>query len=157
MSSAGPVRALPAPADATTSAHGAGCGCTRCQGFGPGNSLSVRHGATSPRLIGQRATVEKRRLLRQIGLRQADLDSLGRALVQNWARAAAALYLMDTYAAEHGLLDAEGQPRGFARLYVSMLNCERLALGKLGEYLRARERDPFADLAAHLARGGADG
>jgi hypothetical protein len=112
----------------------------------------VTHGATSDRQIVRRATVEKRRVLRQIGLRQDELESLGRALLQNWARCAAALYLMDRYAEEHGWLDEEGNPRGFARLYVSMLNAERLALGKLGDYLRARPRaDPFDELNRHLA------
>jgi hypothetical protein len=108
------------------------------------------HGARSERQIVHRATVEKRRLLRQIGLRQADLESVGRALLQNWARAAAALTLMDEYAAHVGWLDDEGEPRGFTRLYVSMLNAERLALGKLGDHIRADPRDPFAALEAHL-------
>ncbi|MEP6977620.1 MAG: hypothetical protein ABI948_06165 [Thermoleophilia bacterium] len=56
----------------------------------------------------------------------------------NWSRAAAALALMDEYAAEHGWLDGKGNPRGFARLYVSMLNAERLALARLDEHFRAR-------------------
>ncbi len=38
---------------------------------------------------------------------------------------------MDADAQEHGRLDAAGRPRGFVRLYVSMLNAERLALGRL--------------------------
>jgi hypothetical protein len=33
----------------------------------------------------------------------------------NWARAAAALKLMDAYAQEHGWLKPDGEPRGFAR------------------------------------------
>src|SRR4051794_40630438 len=88
----------------------------------------VTHGATSERQIVRRATVEKRRLLRQIGLRQEDLESVGRALLLNWARAAAALTLIDDYASENGWLHPDGEPRGFARFYVSLLNTERLAL-----------------------------
>lgn len=99
----------------------------------------LRHGATSERQIVRRATVEKRRVLRQCGMREADLESLGRALLQNWARAAAALHLMDEYAQRVGWLDAEGNPRGFARLYVSMLNAERLALRALEGYLRNQD------------------
>jgi hypothetical protein len=111
----------------------------------PGNENAVTHGATSNVQIVRRATVEKRRLLRQIGLRQADLDSVGRALLTNWARSAAALELMDAFAAEHGWLKPDGEPRGFARLYVSMLNAERLALGRLELHLRTRDQpDPFA-------------
>jgi hypothetical protein len=109
-----------------------------------------KHGAQSGQIV-RRATVEKRRLLRQIGLRQQDLESLGRALLQNWARAAAALALMDGYAEREGWLDEHGHPRGFARLYVSLLNSERLALRALGDHLRAAEGDPWVRLADHLA------
>ena len=116
----------------------------------PGNLLALRHGATSESQIGPLAANQKRRLLRQIGLRASDLDSLGRALLTNWARAASALALMDSYAAEHGWLDAKGNPRGFARLYVSMLNAERLAIGKLEAHLRARRTDPVVELNRYL-------
>ncbi|MFL5961015.1 MAG: hypothetical protein ACJ75G_12220 [Gaiellaceae bacterium] len=88
--------------------------------------------------------------MRQIGLRAADLDSVGRALLTNWSRAAAALSLMDEYAARRGWLDDEGQPRGFARLYVSMLNSERLALRAFSEHLRERKVDPHEQLQAYL-------
>lgn len=113
----------------------------------PQNTSAIKHGAFSPARIGRGAANQKRRLLRQNGLRKSDLDALGRALLSNWARAAAALSLMDAYAAEHGWLDADGEPRGFARLYVSMLNAERLAIGKLEGHLRARATDPHTALA----------
>jgi hypothetical protein len=45
---------------------------------------------------------------------------------------------MDSYAAEHGWLKPDGKLRGFARLYVSMLNAERLALAYLRHHVRAR-------------------
>lgn len=117
-----------------------------------GNVIALKHGATSDRQIGRRATVEKRRLLRQLGLRQSDLSSIGRALLTNWARAAAALSLMDGYAEGAGWIDEDGDSRGFARLYVSMLNAERLALRALEEHLRPRERDPLGDLHRYLDR-----
>jgi hypothetical protein len=107
--------------------------------FERGNAAALTHGATSERQIVHRGTVEKRKLLRQIGLRQDDLESVGRALLTNWSRAAAALHLMDDYAAREGWLDRDGQPRGFARLYVSLLNSERLALKALSDHLRARD------------------
>lgn len=88
-------------------------------------------------------------MLRQLNQKRADLDSVGRALLTNWARAAAALHLMDEYAEQNGWLDAEGQPRGFARMYVSMLNAERLALRALGDQLRDRgDHDPLDALEA---------
>lgn len=106
----------------------------------------MRHGAASEVQIVRRATVEKRRLLRQIGLAQKDLESLGRALLTNWARAAAALSLLDEYAQREGWLDDDGNQRGFTRLYVSLLNSERLALKALGEYLRSQHRDDVGEL-----------
>jgi len=139
------------------SKHIEGCACVRCTGFEKGNTLSLRHGATSERQIGRRAVVEKRRLLRQLGLRQGDLGSVGRALLLNWSRAAGALHLMDAYAEREGWLDGDGNPRGFARLYVSMLNTERLALKALSEHLRTREADPFDTLDAYLSTTYGDG
>ncbi len=114
------------------------------------NTNAVRHGGSSNGQIVRRSTVEKRRLLRQIGLRADDLESLGRALLTNWSRAAAALHLMDVYAEENGWLDEHGSPRGFARLYVSMLNAERLALRALQDHLRVRHADPLAELHSYL-------
>jgi len=116
----------------------------------PANTNAISHGATSARLIGRGAAIQKRRLLRQTGLRKSDLDALGRALLHNWSRAAGALALMDAYAGEHGWLDEQGEPRGFARLYVSMLNAERLAIAKLEKHLRARSADPQAALATWI-------
>jgi hypothetical protein len=133
------------------SKHIEGCECARCTGFQPGNEARLVHGAQSPRQIAQRSVVEKRRLLRQIGLRQSDLESVGQALLLNWSRSAAALTLLDDYAARAGWIDEAGNPRGFARLYVSLLNAERLALRGLAEHLRAAGTDPWARLADHLA------
>jgi hypothetical protein len=114
-------------------------------------AAALRHGATSERQIVRRATIEKRRLLRQVGLRQQDLESVGRALLSNWARAAAALHLLDEFADREGWLDPDGNPRGFGRLYISLLNAERLALRALGDHLRAADTDPLSKLAAHLS------
>jgi len=116
----------------------------------PGNLLALRHGANSERLVRRRSVTEKRRLLRQLGMRQEDLASVGRALLQNWARAAAALALMDDYAAENGWLDETGEPHGFAKLYVSMLNSERLALRELEKHIRADGHDAAAELHRYL-------
>jgi len=74
-------------------------------------------------------------------------------MLTNWSRAAAALSLMDDYAAREGWLDEAGQPRGFARLYVSMLNAERLALRALETHLRDRlDADPLVALEAEGRR-----
>jgi hypothetical protein len=57
---------------------------------------------------------------------------------------------MDEYAERHGWLDEKGEPRGFGRLYVSLLNAERLALAKLEDHVRARDRDAGAALREYL-------
>lgn len=119
----------------------------RCQPVG----TRLVHGARSKHQIVLRSTVERRRLLRQLGLRQDELESVGKALLFNWSRAAAALTMLDEHAARVGWLDEDGRPRGWTNLYVSLLTAERLALGKLGDHLRAEQRDPFARLEAHLA------
>ena len=116
----------------------------------PGNTNSLVHGANSDRRVTKLATIQKRRLLRQIGLRQDDLESLGRALLSNWARAAAALSLMDDYAESNGWLSEDGEPRGFAKLYVSMLNAERLALRDLERHIRLDRLDAADALHAYL-------
>jgi hypothetical protein len=130
--------------------HPAGCSCRRCAG------MPVVHGASSERQIRRRAAAHKRRFLRQTGLRQSDLESVGRALLQNWARNAAALGLLDDYMAEHGLLDEAGNPRGFASLYARLLNSERAALRALESYIR-RQEDDGGDGVARLYEGLRDG
>ncbi len=74
-------------------------------------------------------------------------------MLHNWSRAAAALAVMDEYAERVGWLDGEGNVRGFGKLYVSMLNSERLALRALDDYLRERQgAEPLALLAAEGRR-----
>jgi hypothetical protein len=75
--------------------------------------------------------------------------------LHNWSRAAAGLALLDAHAAEHGLLDKDGEPRGFTRLYVQLLNAERSALRAMESHLHARARAPqdeLHDLFAELGR-----
>lgn len=96
------------------------------------------HGARSEARVSARATVQKRRLLRQVGLRMSDLDGLGQALLDSWARAQSKVELMDEWSSEHGWLDEKGNAPGFVATYFAALNSARLALGKLGEYLKER-------------------
>jgi hypothetical protein len=108
----------------------------------PGESSpALKHGGRSEIQIGRGAAAAKRRLLRQIGLRQADLDGIGQALLLNWSRAAAALTLMDAYAGEHGWLDPAGAPRPFTTIYLAVLNTEQRCLSRLDGHLRERNRD----------------
>lgn len=100
--------------------------------------LKVTHGARSEPTVKRVATVQKRRLLRQIGLRMSDLDGIALGYLDAWARAQSKVELMDAWSAEHGWLDIEGKPPGFVAVYFAAINSGRLALGKLEEHLRAR-------------------
>jgi hypothetical protein len=121
---------------------------------GTGNRNALRHGATSEAVVVPLAQKHARRLLRQRGVRAADLSAIGRALLANWSRAAAALHLLDAHAAREGWLDEDGEPRGFTKLYVSMLNSERLALRAMEAHLRAAA--PKDDLASYLTENYGD-
>lgn len=85
------------------------------------------------------ATVQKRRLLRQIGLRMHDLDAIALGYLDLWARAQSKVELYDSWAHEHGYLNAAGESPPWVKEYFAALNSSRLALGKLAEHLKARE------------------
>ncbi len=116
--------------------------------FAEGNEAAVTHGAYSAR-IAPAARAQKRRFLARNGLRTSDLDGIGLALLDNWARAQAKVELLDAHFAEVGLLDGRGKPRAATAFYVSLLNSARLAVVRLSEHLRASGRlgdDPLAAL-----------
>jgi hypothetical protein len=121
----------------------------------PGNLAALRHGARSARVVQPLAARHARRLLRQRGIGASDLSPVGRALLHNWSRAAAGLALLDAHAAEHGLLDKDGEPRGFTRLYVQLLNAERMALAALAQHLH--ERNQGDDIVTLMRRAERDG
>lgn len=109
--------------------------------FEKGNTAAGKHLAHSEPTVRRVATVQKRRLLRQIGLRQTDLDRLGAAYLDGWARAQAKVELMDAYADERGgWLDGEGNPPAFAGFYFRALDSARRSLDKLSDYLKERNR-----------------
>jgi hypothetical protein len=110
----------------------------------------ILHGARSEQRVKHTATVQKRRLLRQIGLRAADLDGIALGYLDTWARAQAKVELMDAWSNEHGWLDDQGRPPGFVAVYFAAINPTRLALGKLEEHLRAKgKRVPAVDLSQY--------
>jgi hypothetical protein len=127
----------------------------------PGNSNAVSHGAHSERRVKPLATVQKRRFLRQNGLRKADVDGVGLALLDAWARAQAKVELLDAFFADRGIVDPEdGRPAPALAVYFTALNAATKALGRLDDHLKARaETDPFEALSAHVVelRRAADG
>lgn len=119
---------------------------------GPGNGRAVTHGIHSERVVRPVATVQKRRLLRQIGLRQADLDAVGLGYLDLWSRAQSKIELLDADYAARGFLDRRGNVRPSARFYFQALNVARSNLDALVRHLRERDLGgPAAALAAHLA------
>lgn len=109
--------------------------------FVSGNSAARKHGANSPAQIVRVARGQKRRLLRQIGLRAADLDGVALALLDNWSRAQSKVELLDRWLAEHGVVQEDGEPTPPMKIYFTALNCSRLAATRLAEHLRERH-DP---------------
>jgi hypothetical protein len=107
--------------------------------FEPGHAESTKHGARSEAQIRPVARAQRRRFLRQMGLRASDLEGLGLALLDNWARAQAKVVLLDAYFDRAGFLDEEGEPVPATRIYFTALNTARLALVRLDDHLKARD------------------
>jgi hypothetical protein len=103
------------------------------------SKAGLRHGARSSGEIRRVARVQKRRLLRQAGLRASDLDGLGLAYLDTWSRAAAKVELLDKWAAEHGFLDEDGNLPPWHTFYLAALNSCRLTLAKFEDHLRQRD------------------
>lgn len=111
-----------------------------------GNLSAIRHGAHSERTVGRTAAVQKRRLLRRIGLRASDLDGIGLGYLDAWARAQSKVELMDAWTAQHGWLSEDGAPPPFVAVYFAAVNSSRLALDRFSDHLRARKIRPTIDL-----------
>ena len=127
-------------------------------GARPGNVLALKHGAFSEPTVKRLATVQKRRLLRQVGLRASDLDGLGVAYLDAWARAQSKVELLDAWFSEHGFLKEDGSPAPAVVVYYTSLNCATRTLSKLEQHLAVRGRSPQAALDAYLSeRYGDDG
>ncbi len=112
----------------------------------PGNANAVTTGAQSEAGIRPVARTQKRRLLRQIGLSSADLDGIGKALLDNWARSQAKVDLMDRHFERNGFLDPTGEPVAATKVYFTAINSSRLALQRLREHLHARDVSPLPAL-----------
>ena len=116
--------------------------------FEAGNEAALRHGATSERRIRPLARNQKRRLMRQIGLRASELDPVGKAYLEHYARLTAKVVLIDAYIEEVGLLDERGEPRPCLALYLSLHRAALGALGKLEQHLDVRVPSLEEQLAA---------
>lgn len=119
-----------------------------------GNTNAKRHGlyavATKSGQIGPRAANQKRRILRQIGTRRADLDPAARGYLDLLARLLAKIEIADEFIEREGMIQPDGEVQPVLRLYVSLVNSARLTLGRLEEHLRKRSRPLGAALADYL-------
>jgi hypothetical protein len=131
--------------------HGPDCRCHRCQGFQDGNRAAERHGGYSERRVRPLATAQKRRFLRQNGLRKADVDGIGLALLDAWSRAQAKVELLDAWFTERGIVDADGRPAPALGIYFTALNAATKTLARLEAHIkREAEIDPFDALNQHI-------
>lgn len=101
-------------------------------------TVPLKHGATTERLVRPLARNQRRRLLRRFRVRASDLDPVGRALLEHYARLTAKVVLIDAYLDEVGVLDEHGQPRPCMKLYVQLHRAALSALGRLEAHLDAR-------------------
>jgi hypothetical protein len=101
-------------------------------------NAAVKHGVTSPNENRRQSDHSSATVSEQNALRVGDLDAIGRARLDGWARAQAKCELLDRYFSEHGLFNDKGEPRPAAAIYFTALNSARLALTKLEEHLHSR-------------------
>ena len=64
---------------------------------------ALKHGGRAEYQIRPVARAQKRRLMRQLGMRIGDLDGVANGLLDNWARAQAKVTIMDDYFPYTGL------------------------------------------------------
>lgn len=118
----------------------------------PGNVNAVSHGARSDRAVTRRAGYEKQRLTQRLGIRQSELAPPLRYRFDEWAKAQALVWLYDQWIAEHGALDAEGQPPAFSATHQAARNSASRLFAKveadLLEAAKAKSGDPIAGLIA---------
>jgi len=107
------------------------------------------HGARSEPTLTRRKGYEKMSVLVPLGLVQADLPPATRYRLDQWARAAALVWLYDRWLTEHGALDESGQPPAFAATHHAARN-------SAARLFRALEGDLLKAAAAKEARGGTE-
>jgi len=88
----------------------------------PGNANRLTHGARSEPTLTRRKGYEKMRVLVPLGLVQADLPPATRYRLDQWARAAALVWLYDQWISDHGAIDESGQPPAFAATHHAARN-----------------------------------
>ena len=110
-------------------------------------------------MVKKVATVQKRRLLRQIGLRAGDLDTVALGYLDLWARVQSKVELYDSWASTHGYLKPDGPSPPWVNHYFAAVNASGRLLQKLEQHLAAREQSgPSIQewIEGELGRNGGD-
>lgn len=95
--------------------------------------------------------------MRQLRLRSGDLDPIGKGYLEAYVQLRAKIDLIDGYVAANGLLREDGEPQPALKLYVSLQNSARLALGRLEAHFNETLGDPVMELNAYLDAKAAGG
>jgi hypothetical protein len=98
-------------------------------------AASTRHGTRSEVLVRDAARAQKRRILRRLGVRSADLDAVSAVLVDVLARSLALAGMLDRFYAGRGVVREDGQGEPTLAVYLSALNQARLTAAKLAEHM----------------------
>src|SRR6266498_76201 len=117
----------------------------------PANANASTHGAYGEQGLKAVSTREKRAFLKAKGVRLSELDQIGVARLDQFARMQAKVVLLDAYLEQHGLLAENGEPRPAAKLYPTIHNSAQRALDRLESWLLGwqaaeiakRNDDPF--------------
>ena len=107
-----------------------------------GNANAASHGASSERHIRTRAARLRRNVLRQLRLRVADLDPIGRQYLDQVVRLRTRVEFVDEYLDAHGMIREDGEVEPVTKLYTSLHNSLRLATARLDDHLRERGIEP---------------
>jgi hypothetical protein len=131
--------------------------------FQPGHTLTLKHGATSPRVL-QPVADQLAAGLGEVAPWTSAAAFAGS--VASWAHAEAQAYLLRRYLDEHGLVDEEGQPRPASRMLEQVegrlaglrgqLGLTPLALGKSLATLSQVDGDRGAEGLEALRAAGAE-
>jgi len=116
--------------------------------FEPGNTVAVRHGAFSPRLV----SADTAQLLEDLRVDGADwIDQVDAVALEAWMHAEAVCRRLRAWLAEHGHLDGKGEPRrasGQLLAWERRASSERVQLG-VSPLARSRiDRDTAVGRAA---------
>lgn len=114
-------------------------------------------GELEPRAVRDAARAHRRKLLRRMGLKSAELDPIASVFLDLTAKSLAKLSQLDRfYASSGGIVDESGEPARSLANYVTLLNSAMRATRMLAEHMsrQGKDGDELADyIEATYTRG----